>query len=81
MDGNAALLLQLLEWVAAHDRTYEEAMSAWRTSCPRYPIWEDATDGGLVSVDLVDGKSLVRLTPAGLDHLRRVGNTRPSSGV
>ncbi len=44
------LLLQLLEWVAAKPRTYREAMDAWRTTCPRMPVWEDALLDGLVEV-------------------------------
>lgn len=44
----AALTLQLLEWVAARPRTYEESIDAWRTSCPRLSVWEDAVIGGLV---------------------------------
>jgi hypothetical protein len=46
----AALVLQLLEWVAARPRTYRETMDAWRTSCPRMPVWEDAVDNGLVEI-------------------------------
>jgi D-3-phosphoglycerate dehydrogenase len=29
-----ALILDLLDWLAARERTYEEVMDAWRTSCP-----------------------------------------------
>jgi hypothetical protein len=43
-----ALLRQLLDWVAARPRSYEETIEAWRTSCPRLPAWEDAFDLGLV---------------------------------
>jgi hypothetical protein len=43
-----ALTLQLLEWLAARPRTYEEAIDAWRTSCPRLSVWEDAVVAGLV---------------------------------
>jgi len=38
------LILDLVEWVARKKRTYRETMDAWRTSCPRLPVWEDATD-------------------------------------
>jgi hypothetical protein len=38
------LILDLLEWVGRRERTYQETMEAWRTSCPRLPVWEDATD-------------------------------------
>ena len=64
------LILDLLEWVANRDRTYEEVMDAWRTSCPRLPVWEDANDRGLISTERVNGRSLVHVTPAGLSLLR-----------
>jgi len=37
-----ALILDLLEWLAQSERSYQEVMDAWRTSCPRLPVWEDA---------------------------------------
>ena len=43
-----ALTRQLLEWVAARPRTYDEALEVWRTSCPRLSVWEDAVIGGFV---------------------------------
>lgn len=43
-----ALVLDLVEWVAKEPRTYEEVMDAWRTSCPRLTVWEDAVDRNLV---------------------------------
>ena len=36
-------------------RSYGETMEAWRTSCPRLPVWEDATMNGLVKVVWGDG--------------------------
>ncbi len=60
-----ALIADLLEWLASGARSYEEVMDAWRTSCPRLPVWEDANDRGLVEVD----GSMVRATPAGLEML------------
>lgn len=44
------LMLQFLEWVSTRPRTYEEAMEAWQTSCPRHPVWEDALIDGLIRV-------------------------------
>jgi hypothetical protein len=44
------LLRQFLAWVAAQKRTYGETMDAWRTSCPRLPVWEDATEHELVEL-------------------------------
>jgi hypothetical protein len=64
-----ALLMQLLGWLDARPRTYGETMEAWRTSCPRMPIWEDATDGDLVEIVQDAGvgfhESIVRLTASG----------------
>ena len=62
-------LLEFLEWVAAHPRTYGETMDAWRTSCPRLPVWEDAVDFGLVERVCAGRKTLVQLTNAGRDLL------------
>ena len=45
------LTLQFLQWLADSPRTYGEAMDAWRTSCPRLSIWEDALREGLISVE------------------------------
>ena len=44
-----ALILDLVEWVARRARPYDEVMEAWRTSCPRLPVWEDAVARGLVA--------------------------------
>lgn len=62
---NKSLVLDLVEWVAARPRTYAEVMDAWRTSCPRLQIWEDATGLGLVATARSDGSHTVSLTPAG----------------
>ena len=64
------LILDLVEWVGRKERTYQETMEAWRTSCPRLPVWEDATDRGLVEMASVDGRLIVLPTPAGLAFLR-----------
>jgi D-3-phosphoglycerate dehydrogenase len=61
------LILDLIEWVGRREHTYEETMDAWRTSCPRLPVWEDAIERGLVIVASSNGHhSIVRATPAGL---------------
>lgn len=65
------LILDLLEWLGERDRTYEETMEAWRTSCPKFPVWEDATDRGLVSMDFSRGRNIVRTTSAGLALLEQ----------
>jgi hypothetical protein len=64
------LILDLLEWLAARDRSYEDVMEAWRTSCPKLPVWEDANDRGLVAMGDVNGGCVVRVTPRGLELLQ-----------
>jgi len=44
------LTLQLLEWVSERPRTYGDSIEAWRTSCPRLSIWDDAVIAGLLRV-------------------------------
>ncbi len=67
--AQGALILQLTAWVQARPRTYAEAMDAWRTSCPRLSIWEDALAAGLIEVAPVPGAGLrgaaVRVTLQG----------------
>jgi len=70
------LVLDLLEWVGRKQRTYAETMDAWRTSCPRLPVWEDATGRGLVEAYSSGDGRLVRVTPAGLAFLKE---KRPQS--
>ena len=57
--------LQLLDWVAERDRTYGETIEAWKSSCPRLTVWEDALADGLVRIE----RGAVRLTAAGLRAL------------
>jgi D-3-phosphoglycerate dehydrogenase len=73
-DTVEALILDLLDWLKVRDRTYEEVMDAWRTSCPRLPVWEDANDRGLIEQKDVNGRCVVRVTPSGLALL---GHRRP----
>ena len=65
IDAVDALILDLLEWLAGGARSYEEVMGAWRTSCPRLPVWEDANDRGLIATEHVNEGLMVRLTAEG----------------
>ena len=59
--GTSALTLQMLEWLSEQPRSYGETLEAWKTSCPRLTIWEDAVAEGLVQVE----RGAVVLTSAG----------------
>ena len=66
-DPAHALTLQFLAWVAEAPRTYAQAMEAWRSTCPRLSIWEDAILDGLVAFrgGATRNQSRVALTPKG----------------
>jgi hypothetical protein len=66
-----ALIRDLLAGLVVRERSYEEVMDAWRTSCPKLPVWEDANDLGLVALERANGRTVVRITAAGLAFLDR----------
>jgi hypothetical protein len=69
------LMLQFLQWVATRSRTYAETMDAWRTSCPRLSVWEDALIGGLIQLEGgASQQAVVELTPRG----RAILDTSPA---
>ncbi len=65
MDTLTPLICDLLEWLGRAPRTHAEVMDGWRTSCPRLPVWEEATDRGYVT----RRGSLVEVTPHGCSFL------------
>ena len=76
-----ALILDLVEWVAREPRPYADVMDAWRTSCPRLTVWEDAVDRGLVEREATSTLGvLVRITPRGREFLAEHGRMSASTG-
>ncbi len=67
-----SLLRDLLDWLASQPRSYTEVMDAWRTSCPRLPVWEEANERGFIAHVRVDGETIVELTPGGHAFLGRI---------
>jgi hypothetical protein len=63
MTATSALTRQMLEWIGERPRDYAQVMEAWRTSCPRLSIWEDACVSGLISHE--PGTGRVILSEAG----------------
>ena len=69
-DTLAPLVDDLLEFLRA-PRPCAEVMEAWRTSCPRLPVWEEANRLGLVQRRRdAAGVEQVSLTAAGAERLR-----------
>jgi hypothetical protein len=72
---DTALRLAFLAWLAEKPRTYGEAMDAWRSTCPRMTVWEDAVLDGLVHLQFGVTKqdALVELSEDGRCWLERGG--------
>jgi hypothetical protein len=65
------LVADLIEWIGA-GRSYTDVMDAWKTSCPRLPVWEEANARGLLTRSRDEsGAEWVHLTPAGESLLRK----------
>jgi hypothetical protein len=64
------LVADLVEWIAGAPRAYREAMEAWRTSCPRLTVWEEAVDRGLICRRPAGSQgAVVEVTPRGREFL------------
>jgi hypothetical protein len=60
------LTIDFLAWLAAEPRDYTDVMDAWRTSCPRLTVWEDAIDANLITRIQTRGQPVrIDLTPQG----------------
>jgi len=65
------LILDLLEWIGPAGRPYDEVIDAWRTSCPRLPVWEEACARGyVVRHPARDGVAMVEVNAAGRARLQ-----------
>jgi hypothetical protein len=71
-DTVEALILDLLEWIGPNPRRYAEVLDAWKTSCPRLPVWEDANDRGFLARHHSPGRgALIAVSATGVEHLRK----------
>ena len=69
-DPVESLVLDLLEWIGSSPRPYAEVLEAWRTSCPRLPVWEEANERGFIDRLHRPGPgALVAVSPRGWAHL------------
>ncbi len=64
------LIRDLLAWLGPGGRPYAEVMEAWRTSCPRLPVWEEANERGFVSRTRNGNVNMVEATSQGRSFLR-----------
>jgi hypothetical protein len=84
------IMIQFLSWVADRPRSYAQTMDAWRTSCPRLSVWEDAIIEDLVRIGggdkgngTANGACSVTLTERGRQVLlnAKAGTKRPGVGT
>jgi hypothetical protein len=75
-DSPSLIMIQFLSWVADRPRSYAETMEAWRTSCPRLSVWEDAVIADLVRLEGKGGR-VVKLTERGAAILRQAQKISP----
>ena len=69
-DAVDPLVLDLLEWIGRAPRPYVEVIDAWRTSCPRLPVWEEANARGYLDRRHAPvGEALVAVSERGRAHL------------
>ena len=69
-DPPEALILDLLEWIGPEARAYPEVIEAWRSSCPRLPVWEDANERGFIERRHQEGVgTVVSVTTLGREFL------------
>lgn len=71
-DAVDALIVDLLEWIGPESRPYAEVIEAWRTSCPRLPVWEEANARGYIVREHLEGlPARISVSPAGRAVLDR----------
>ena len=71
-DNVDQLILDLLQWLGSEPRPYTEVLDAWRTSCPRLPVWEEANERGFIVRQSLPGQgAFILVSAAGADYLSR----------
>lgn len=75
------IMIQFLQWISDRPRSREDVLEAWRSSCPRFPVWEDARADGLIRQRGGErGEHRVELTGRGRAALRQAGISPAAGG-
>ena len=76
------LIRDLVAWCAGAPRSHADVMEAWRTSCPRLTVWEEALERGLLArVSVAGVGAMVEVTPAGRALLGAAGAPHHNPGM
>jgi hypothetical protein len=77
VDPVEPLILDLLEWIGPRPRPYADILEAWRTSCPRLPVWEEANVRGFIAQHHEPGQAAyVSVSALGRAHLENQRSRR-----
>ena len=79
-DQPSLIMIQFLTWVADRPRDYAQTMEAWRSSCPRLSVWEDAIIEGLIRIEN-NGSRSIRLTSRGAALLEQTQQERAAAAA
>lgn len=74
------IMIQFLAWIADRPRNYAQTMEAWRSSCPRLSVWEDAIIEGLIRIESNANRG-IRLTPQGAAVLAKADAQKASAST
>jgi hypothetical protein len=75
------LVRDFVEWVGMEPRAYRDVLDAWRTSCPRLTVFEEASDRGYVERRHVEGRgAFILATDKGRRFVARFGSGVPGTG-
>ena len=72
-----SVILDFTEWLS-RQRTYDEVIETWRTSCPRLAVWHEANSGGITTIVEVADRSAITATSLGRYCWNDVGKMRDS---
>jgi D-3-phosphoglycerate dehydrogenase / 2-oxoglutarate reductase len=79
-DPVEALILEMLEWIGTRPRPYADVIEAWRTSCPRLPVWEEAGARGFIIREHEEGVgAFISVSPSGRTFLAKHPRSAPRS--
>jgi hypothetical protein len=75
-----ALIIDLLDWIGRNPRPYAEVIEAWRTSCPRLPVWEEANERGFIERSHSRGRgAYVCVSALGIEFLGTYRQVSPGT--
>jgi hypothetical protein len=73
-ESTSLIMVQFLDWIADRPRSYAETMDAWRSTCPRLSVWEDAVIAGLVRIENNADRAVILTARGRVTHEKTKSN-------